>query len=130
MFSDYTWSLDWYSDLLHTYNLELQVPVRLHKSLQTTPDFSDCYSLHQSLPGYSLLTGAIPHTLTAQELHSLTTDSRLYHNGSCSLLYSFSMDCTENTASNSSSTGVYISVASHVMFTDPLPSNRSLFKSL
>jgi hypothetical protein len=35
-------------------------------------------SLHKALPGYSVLTRAIPHALAAQVLHSLTTDSRLY----------------------------------------------------
>jgi hypothetical protein len=34
--------------------------------------------LNYVLPGFSLLTGAIPHTLTAHELLSLTPISRLY----------------------------------------------------
>jgi hypothetical protein len=54
----------------------------IYSSLQQQLSLLSLLSLHRSLPGYSLLTRTISHTLTAQELHSLTANSRMPHSQS------------------------------------------------
>jgi hypothetical protein len=55
-------------------NSELQVSITLHNSLQPSWFFRKRCSHHWPLPGYNLLTMAIPHTIT----YSLTAVSRLF----------------------------------------------------
>jgi hypothetical protein len=48
--------------------INTQLVTTLYSSLQHALSFLSLLCLHQSLPGYGLLTRVIPHALMAQEL--------------------------------------------------------------